>query len=164
MDALAQSTQPSEGQKGNVLSFFVRNNFLKAAHPVEPKIALTLKELVAGVGKERQISGYPMVLIGTTTDADKVPKSIRACFNREVECTVSVPNPNHFLRLELRLNINQVPAETQRLKTLQALLHEDVLGSDVSLKDVAMQTAALLAGDLRDLTNRARLSAIERAT
>jgi len=38
-----------------------------------------------------------------------------------------------------------------------------MLATDVSLKDLATQTAALIAIDLSDLVFRAKLSALERA-
>lgn len=63
----------------------------------------------------------------------------------------------------LILMISQAPNEEERLEILQALLWNSTLAADISLKDLARQTAALIAIDLSDLVFRAKLSALERA-
>lgn len=57
----------------------------------------------------------------------------------------------------------QAPAETERLEIINCLVADQKIASDVSLQNIATQTAALLAGDLRDLVGRARAASFERA-
>jgi peroxin-6 len=49
------------------------------------------------------------------------------------------------------------------LEILECLLGEHTIAADVSVQNLATQTAALLAGDLQDLVARARAASIERA-
>lgn len=56
----------------------------------------------------------------------------------------------------------QAPAEPARLAILRSLTSQDLLAPDVSLRSLAVQTAALVANDLVDLCRRARAAAAER--
>lgn len=47
---------------------------------------------------------------------------------------------------------------------MQCLTGDDIIAPDVSLQNLATQTAALLASDLQDLVARARAASVERAT
>ena len=47
---------------------------------------------------------------------------------------------------------------------LEVILGDDIISPDVSLKHIAVQTAALVANDLVDLAARARLMATQRMT
>jgi peroxin-6 len=49
------------------------------------------------------------------------------------------------------------------LEILECLLEDYTIASDVSVQNLATQTAALLAGDLQDLVVRAKAASIERA-
>lgn len=64
----------------------------------------------------------------------------------------------------LIVDVPQAPNEAERLQVLSTAVTQSglILGPDVSLKDVATQTAALVAADLVDLVARARLASIER--
>ena len=59
--------------------------------------------------------------------------------------------------------VHQVPNEDERLEIINCLLADANIGRDVSLQNIATQTAALLAGDLRDLVARAKTASVERA-
>lgn len=56
----------------------------------------------------------------------------------------------------------QAPGEEERLEILKCLLADDKLAFDVSLEHIAMQTAALVPADLRDLICRAQAACIAR--
>jgi SpoVK/Ycf46/Vps4 family AAA+-type ATPase len=56
----------------------------------------------------------------------------------------------------------QAPNESERYESLNALLVDCNLASDVRLATLATQTAALLASDLVDLVDHAHSNAIER--
>ncbi len=77
------------------------------------------------------------VLIATTVEIDQLPTGLRALFTHELEITV--------------------PHEQERTNLLQKIIDdEDVpLAADVDLSSVALKTAALVAGDLVDVVDRA---------
>jgi peroxin-6 len=58
--------------------------------------------------------------------------------------------------------IYQAPNEEERLEILQTLLSNTSLAPDMSLRDLAIQTAALVAMDLADLVFQAKSSSLER--
>jgi peroxin-6 len=65
---------------------------------------------------------------------------------------------NHF-----KHNIKfEVPGEEERLRILESLTTAIPLGNDVSLRNLATQTAALVAADLVSLVSRAEITAITR--
>ena len=77
------------------------------------------------------------VLIATTTDVDKIPDSVRSLFTHELEMSA--------------------PDEGEREGILKNIVN-DVgipLAQDVDLSSVAVKTAALVAGDLVDVVDRA---------
>jgi peroxin-6 len=84
------------------------------------------------------------VLIATTTDIDKVPDSIRGLFTHELEMTA--------------------PDEGEREGILRDIITDSgvPIASDVDLSSVAVKTAALVAGDLVDVVERAVIAKAER--
>lgn len=92
------------------------------------------------------------VLIATTTDVDKIPDSIRGLFTHELEMTA--------------------PDEGEREGILKDVVAESGIAAapEVDLSAIAVKTAALVAGDLLDVVDRAtvarteRLDALVRAT
>ncbi|KAH9483816.1 Peroxisomal biogenesis factor 6 [Psilocybe cubensis] len=125
LEALSQTTQAPEPGK-------------------EPVIANVLAECLNDIQNGWKLTGYPVIVLGTTSESGRVPKSLQSCFKQEI-------------------NI-EAPDEVERLEILQCLVSGEIIGSDVSLQHVATQTAALLAGDLRDLVARAKAASIDRAT
>ena len=77
------------------------------------------------------------VLVATTTDVDKIPDSVRGLFTHELE--VSAPD------------------ETEREGILRNVVDEigTPVAQDVDLAAIAVKTAALVAGDLVDVVDRA---------
>lgn len=91
------------------------------------RMATALKEVLSDV----------RVLIATTTEVDKVPEGIRALFTHELDMSA--------------------PDEGEREGILRGIV-EDAgirLAPDVELSSVAVKTAALVAGDLVDVVDRA---------
>ena len=84
-----------------------------------------------------------MLLFGTTDSHERVPPKILSCFKHEV--------------------VFEAPGETERHAILLSALANCTLAPDVSVKDLAVQTAALVAADLVDLVNRAKVAAIQRS-
>ncbi|KAF8876037.1 AAA-domain-containing protein [Gymnopilus junonius] len=125
LEAFSQTTQAAEFRKA------------------EPQVIATLKECFGELQSNWRLTGYPVVILGTTADRDRVPSSLLSCFKHDVDF--------------------EAPQEGERLEILQCLLANEMVASDVSLQNLATQTAALLAGDLRDLVIRAKSASIARA-
>jgi peroxin-6 len=85
----------------------------------------------------KEILADSRVLVATTTEIDKVPEGIRGLFTHEIEMTA--------------------PDEGEREGILRSII-EDAgirLSPEVDLGNVAVKTAALVAGDLVDVVDRA---------
>ncbi|KAI5369138.1 putative AAA+ ATPase domain, ATPase, AAA-type, core [Septoria linicola] len=84
------------------------------------------------------------VLVATTTDIDKVPDSVRGLFTHELEMTA--------------------PDEGEREGILRDVVTESglPLAPEVDLASIAVKTAALVAGDLVDVVDRAIVAKSER--
>ncbi|KAJ4372280.1 peroxisomal assembly protein [Neocucurbitaria cava] len=85
----------------------------------------------------KEILADSRVLIATTTEIDKVPEGIRGLFTHEIEMTA--------------------PDEGEREGILRSII-DDVgirLSPEADLGNVAVKTAALVAGDLVDVVDRA---------
>jgi peroxin-6 len=91
------------------------------------RMVTALKEILSGV----------RVLIATTTEVDKVPDGIRGLFTHELEMNA--------------------PDEWEREGILRSIIDDQsvALAPDVDLSGVAVKTAALVAGDLVDVVDRA---------
>jgi peroxin-6 len=91
------------------------------------RMVTTLKEILAG----------SRVLIATTTEIDKIPDGVRGLFTHELEMTA--------------------PDEWEREGILRGIIDDQpvALAPDVDLSGVAVKTAALVAGDLVDVVDRA---------
>jgi peroxin-6 len=96
--------------------------------------ALTADRMVTTL---KDIQSNSRVIIATTTEVDKVPDGIRGLFTHELEMTA--------------------PDEWEREGILRGIVDNQSvsLAPDVDLASVAVKTAALVAGDLVDVVDRA---------
>ncbi|WFC98302.1 peroxisomal assembly protein [Malassezia yamatoensis] len=85
---------------------------------------------------------FPMIFVGSTDDAEQCPPTLLACFNQ----TLKFDPPN----------------EAERKQLLDIALSQYPVAADVDTQQLAVQTAALLPVDLRDLAQRARLHSCAR--
>ncbi|KAI9033810.1 P-loop containing nucleoside triphosphate hydrolase protein [Phycomyces nitens] len=108
----------------------------------EPLLATVLQECIQSVNAAYASSGYPVMVVATTSDIDALPTSILACFRHEVSM--------------------EAPDEKTRLSMLKNLTSSCPLAPDVSLKSLATQTAALVSKDLVDLVARTGVLALQR--
>ncbi|KAI8333519.1 P-loop containing nucleoside triphosphate hydrolase protein [Chlamydoabsidia padenii] len=108
----------------------------------EPLLATVLQECIKNVNAAHTSSGYPVMVIATTSDVEQLPSSILGCFRHEV--TIEAPD------------------EKTRLQILENLTYACPLAPDVSMSSLATQTAALVAKDLVDLVARSGLLALQR--
>ncbi|KAH9924001.1 AAA-domain-containing protein [Epithele typhae] len=110
----------------------------------EPAVAETLRDCIAGLQPSWTLTGFPVLLFGATDNPDRVPPKVMSCFKHEVAF--------------------EAPGENERREILLSILSDAILAPDVSVKDLAVQTAALVAADLVDLVGRAKAAAIQRCT
>jgi len=91
------------------------------------RMITTIKEILAGA----------RVLIASTTEVDKIPDGVRGLFTHEIELNA--------------------PDEWEREGILRSILDDQPVGlaPNVDLTVVAVKTAALVAGDLADVVDRA---------
>ncbi|KAH8829712.1 AAA-domain-containing protein [Flagelloscypha sp. PMI_526] len=108
----------------------------------ELPLASVLSECLQDLQGKWNATGFPVVVTGTTSIPEKIPQELL----------------NHF-----KHNIKfEVPGEEERLRILESLTTAIPLGNDVSLRNLATQTAALVAADLVSLVSRAEITAITR--
>ena len=102
---------------------------------------LTADRMVATV---RSVINKSRIFIATTSNVDKIPEGMRSLFTHEEEISA--------------------PDEQERGGILRTLLQDRGLSiaPDVDLSSVAMKTAALVAGDLSDVVDRAAIARQER--
>ena len=96
--------------------------------------ALTADRMITAI---KDIIGEVKVLIATTTELDKVPELVRSIFTHELEVLA--------------------PDEGEREGLLQEIIQSNGvrISSDVDLAAIAVKTAALVAGNLADIVERA---------
>ncbi|SCV73142.1 BQ2448_7067 [Microbotryum intermedium] len=109
----------------------------------EPAMTTVLKECFAAARQGWKASGFPVIIVATTSDIEKLPTGVLGLFKEEI--AIEAPN------------------EAERLTILRSLTRSSVIAPDVSLRALAVQTAALVANDLVDLVRRAGSAAAERA-
>ncbi|KAK4048422.1 peroxisomal assembly protein [Microbotryomycetes sp. JL201] len=108
----------------------------------EPAMSTIVKECLASAQQGWKTSGYPVIVVGTTSDADKVSTGVLGAFKEEIAI--------------------DAPSEPERLAILKSLTASLNTAPDVSLRALAVQTAALVANDLVDLVRRASIAAADR--
>ncbi|PBP17456.1 Peroxisomal biogenesis factor 6 [Diplocarpon rosae] len=96
--------------------------------------ALTADRMISAL---KDILAGARVLIATTTEVDKIPDGVRGIFTHELEMTA--------------------PDEWEREGILRSIIDDQpvALAPEVDLSGVAITTAALVAGDLVDVVDRA---------
>ncbi|KAI9510375.1 AAA-domain-containing protein [Russula earlei] len=123
LEAFTQTTQPAEPGK-------------------DPAIVHVIRELIQDLYGSWRLTGYPILVFGTTAEPGRVPASLLSCFKYEVDF--------------------EAPGETERSEILRTLLASKQLAPDVSITDLARRTAAFVAGDLASLVIRTSYAAITR--
>ncbi|TFK42849.1 P-loop containing nucleoside triphosphate hydrolase protein [Crucibulum laeve] len=106
-------------------------------------MAAAIKECVFDVQQSWKVTGYPVLILGTTCDPASVPVGILSCFKHEIAF--------------------EAPNDEERQEILQCLLQNCSIAPDVSVASLATQTAALVAADLVDLVSRAKSASVIRA-
>ncbi|KAL1674956.1 P-loop containing nucleoside triphosphate hydrolase protein [Schizophyllum commune] len=123
VDALAQNAQVQESGK-------------------EPAIVNLLRECMAEAHQAWRVTEYPVVVVGTTSEAGQVPMGVLSCFKHEITL--------------------EAPDEATRLAMLEILTSDLPISPDVSIAHLAQQTAALVSANLKDLVRHAKAAAVGR--
>lgn len=63
-----------------------------AQNILEPLLANVLQECIKNVNAAHATTGYPVMVIATTSDVDALPSSILGCFRHEVAVEVRFSN------------------------------------------------------------------------
>ncbi|KXS14639.1 AAA-domain-containing protein [Gonapodya prolifera JEL478] len=108
----------------------------------QPHIVNVLNDLFHSLATTIKETGHPLMVVATCADVEKLSTSVRGCFRHEIKCEAS--------------------GLYSRKAMLKFLFASTPRSSDVSLSHIALQTAALVARDLRDLVARAGAQSIKR--
>ncbi|KAJ2737039.1 peroxisomal assembly protein [Coemansia sp. BCRC 34962] len=106
-------------------------------------IARVLKKCLADINMAHRDTGFPIIVIASSSQPDKVPVSLAAVFHHEIE----LPVPDERTRLALLASI----AKSSQL-----------LAPDTDIAYITQQTASFVARDLATLVRRAERRAWER--
>ncbi|KAF9646869.1 AAA-domain-containing protein [Thelephora ganbajun] len=108
----------------------------------EPRIARVLQECLDGLLQSWRLTGYPLVVVGTTGTAQECSPGFLGCFKHEI----SIESPDELLRTRI----------------WSVCLDGKFLASDVDMSRLAVHTAGLLASDVGSLVRRATSRSLER--
>ncbi|EIN07593.1 AAA-domain-containing protein [Punctularia strigosozonata HHB-11173 SS5] len=125
VDALAQTTQAQDAGK-------------------DPTITAALNDCIDSLNETWKLTGYPVVVVGTTSNPNMVATHLMSCFKHEISM--------------------EAPDESERFEILRSCLSNHAVAPDVSINELATQTAALVASDLVDLVSKAKSNAVDRAS
>ncbi|RKP22287.1 P-loop containing nucleoside triphosphate hydrolase protein [Syncephalis pseudoplumigaleata] len=109
----------------------------------EPLITMAIDEGLGRLAAAHRSRGHPIMVVATTDDVDALSIRLLGCFPQQVELAV--------------------PDEQQRYRILCSLTEHVPLALDVSLVDMANQTAAFVAKDLKHIVHQAAIQALARA-
>ncbi|KAJ1947634.1 peroxisomal assembly protein [Kickxella alabastrina] len=128
IEALAQASNAAPGQE----------------NADDLPISRVLRKCIEGISRAHQETGFPIVVVASSNQSDKVPTSLAAAFHYEI-------------------NLN-VPDECTRLLLLKNITASSLpLAPDADVSYVAQQTASFVARDLATLIRRAESHAWRRA-
>ncbi|KAJ2638801.1 peroxisomal assembly protein, partial [Coemansia sp. RSA 1287] len=128
VDALSQASSAPPGQDT----------------PDDLPIARVLRSCISSIGQAHRETGFPIIVIATSSQPDKIPTALATAFRHEVE--LSVPDESTRLALLERITAKSMP-----------------LAADTDLAYTAQQTASFVARDLAMLVKRAENRAWRRS-
>ncbi|KAJ2787451.1 peroxisomal assembly protein [Coemansia interrupta] len=106
-------------------------------------ISRVLRKCIEDISKAHKDTGFPVVVVASSNQPDKIPASLAAAFRYEIELGV--------------------PDERTRLMLLKSIVRTSLpLAPDADIAYVAQQTASFVARDLVMLTKRAESHAWKR--
>ncbi|TCD67646.1 peroxisomal assembly protein [Steccherinum ochraceum] len=104
-------------------------------------IADVLGQCIADTQQAWASTGFPVLVLATTATPEQVPTQVSSLFKHQISM--------------------ETPEDSERLDILEGLLEETAINPDVSVKELATETAAFVSRDLFDLTLRAKNSSVK---
>ncbi|EPQ58726.1 hypothetical protein GLOTRDRAFT_11691, partial [Gloeophyllum trabeum ATCC 11539] len=108
----------------------------------ETPLASALRECIDEMHEKWDATGYPILVYGTTANPDRMPTSLLSCFKHVVDF--------------------EAPDESTRLELIDSLATQLPYSPDVSLSDIAKNTAAFVTNDIAHLLTSSRSFVIQR--
>ncbi|PPQ98809.1 hypothetical protein CVT24_003363, partial [Panaeolus cyanescens] len=105
---------------------------------------MALRDCIDDMKSAWKLTGYPLILVGTISESSSSSSTLLSSFKQEI--------------------LFEAPNEAERLEMIHGLIADQDLSPDISIQSLATQTAALVAGDLKDLIQRAKSAAVQRLT
>ncbi|EJD02070.1 AAA-domain-containing protein [Fomitiporia mediterranea MF3/22] len=109
----------------------------------EPTVVQAFQECIDKLASNWRETGFPVAVIATTSQPERLSASMLSCFKHEVTF--------------------EAPDEPGRYALLKSSISKEMLADDVSLGDLAVQTAAFTDDDLNHLISLMHLNAAERS-
>ena len=110
LEALTQTTQTVEGKKG-IDRFMESYPFhLPVFLRQDSQIVTALRECMDGIQTSWKTTGYPLIVVGTTSASGSLPVGLASCFKQEILFEVSYLQPRYldqvlfFVRLQMKEN------------------------------------------------------------
>jgi hypothetical protein len=100
-------------------------------------------------------------VLASCEDETKLSIDLAALFKHQIRFEVSLVT---ILKLMCYLSSVEAPSEIARYELIRGLLSDTKIAPDISLRALALQTAAFSAVDLEFCVEQAKLFALERAT
>ena len=104
-------------------------------------------------------TGFPVLVLATTAASEQVPMAVSSLFKHQILMEVRLRKTLSFSTRRTD-EVQKTPEDGERLDILETLLDDTAVNPDVSIKDLARDTAAFVSRDLFDLTRRAKNSTV----
>jgi peroxin-6 len=86
LEAFAQTTQAAEPGKGE--SWPLSLSPCMSQFFLDPAVVSVIKDLFQDLYGSWRLTGYPILVFGTTTEPGRVPQNLVSCFKHEVDFEV----------------------------------------------------------------------------
>lgn len=97
LEAFAQTTQPAEPGKGESWSLSLASCMYQFFP--DPAVVNVIKELFQDLYGSWRLTGYPILVFGTTSEPGRVPPNLVSCFKHEVDFEVRTFLISHCVTL-----------------------------------------------------------------
>lgn len=127
----------------------------------ESRLVTALRECILETQESWRETGWPVILIGCTTDSEKLSNGILGCFKTHISIEVCAAVKVCIMHADI-LIVSQAPDEAARKRILIQSLSSHEVAPDVDVSALALNTAALLQGDLLALISEAASRSMKR--
>jgi peroxin-6 len=117
-----------------------------------------LQECLDGLLQSWRLTGYPLVVVGTTSNAQECSPGLLGCLKHEISVEVGYGT---YITPQFSSK-TQSPDELLRSQIWKESLANKLLTSDVDVPRLTIHTAGLLASDVGSLVQKATSKSLER--